>query len=65
MDPDSPSMGYQPMQISGSDRAPELWSAAHLAKEDVSVYTTDYVGFSKVKLVKSVAQGSQKNLNFL
>jgi hypothetical protein len=57
-------MGYQPMQISGLNRAPELWSAARLAKEDVSVYTTDYVGSSKVKLVRSVAQRSQNNLNF-
>jgi hypothetical protein len=32
MDPDSPSMGYQPVQISEFDRALKLWLAAHLAK---------------------------------
>jgi hypothetical protein len=43
VDSGSPSMGYQPMHILALDRAQELWLAAHLAREDVSVYTADHV----------------------
>jgi hypothetical protein len=48
VDSGSPPMGYQLMHILALDRALELWLAAHLAREDVSVYTTDDVRFSKI-----------------
>jgi hypothetical protein len=45
----SPSVDYQPIQISDLNRAPELWLAAHLecAKEGVNVYTADRVRYLK------------------
>jgi hypothetical protein len=47
---------HEPGQpINGLPAYGDFGLAAHLAKEDVSVYTTDHVRFSKVKLIKSVA----------
>jgi hypothetical protein len=47
MNPDSPSTGLPAYADFGL--------AAHMAKEGISVYTTDRVRFSKIILMKSVA----------